>query len=196
MRFETKTQLPDDMLKYLGLGPDALSLKRIPDLWKKAHNLIQIKTFQKTLRIDEFYIVFKPFAQKSKAINRLLTNCHSVILLLCTIGSELEKKSKTLRCQNQLFDGYILDRMGSYISESVIRKLDKEINTTYAQQNQRCTIRYSPGYQDFCLNSQHIFVQLAQEEIPFLRVRPNFQLEPEKSITAIKGIKYQNQPNN
>jgi len=109
--------------------------------------------------------------------------------MITTLGTRLEKQVKSDFSLKHTFKGYILDRMGSYLVESAIRSLDKEITNECDKRQQTCTIRYSPGYQDFPLECQSIFVQLFQQKLPFLEIKPNFQLLPEKTITAIKGIK-------
>ena len=189
MPFEPDTELPKDLLKYLGSGKDALSAEKVPFLWQEALSLIQVIVFKKELKKNDFFSLFSPYAEKSSAIRRLLKNCHSVMLMTATLGTQLEDHAKKYRIEKQLFNGYILDRMGSYLVESTMRSLDKKISSECEERQQACTIRYSPGYQDFGLECQSVFVHLARHELPFLKIKPNFQLMPEKTITAIKGIK-------
>lgn len=183
-----KAQMPNGLMKYLGAGQDALSVNHIPELWHKAITLSQIQTFEHEISTGDFYSIFTPFAQNSQAVNRLLTGCHSVVLLITTLGPDLEKTSKIHLDQHQLFPAYILDRMGSFIVESAMRNLNQQINRSYKKKDESCTIRYSPGYQDFDLACQKVFVQLAQAELPVLIIEPNGCLKPEKTITAIKGV--------
>ena len=189
MQFESNTELPKNLLKYLGLGRDALSVGKIPFLWQETLLLAQVTIFKKELKKDDFFSLFNPYAKKSRAVMRLLQDCHSVMLMIATLGTQVEDQAKKYRIEKQLFSGYILDRMGSYLVESTIRNLDRTINSECDKRQQTCTIRYSPGYQDFPLECQSIFIQLSQQKLPFLKIKPNFQLIPEKTITAIKGIK-------
>jgi hypothetical protein len=189
MSFEPDTELPEDLLKYLGSGKDALSVEKIPLLWQEARSLAQIAVFKKELKKEDFFSLFSPYAEKSSAVRRLLKDCHSVWLMISSLGTQLEHQAKKYRIKNQLFCGYILDRMESYLVESAMRSLDKEITSECDKRQQACTIRYSPGYQDFGLECQSVFLHLARHELPFLKIKPNFQIIPEKTITAIKGIK-------
>ena len=189
MEFEANTELPKNLLKYLGSGKDALSAEKVPFLWQEALSLVQIKIFKKKLKKDDFYPLFNPDAEQSRAVRRLLQDCHSVMLMIATLGTQLEEQAKQYRIEKQLFSGYILDRMGSYLVESTMRSLDKKISKECDKRQQTCTIRYSPGYQDFPLECQSVFIQLSQHKLPFLKIKPNFQIVPEKTITAIKGIK-------
>jgi len=183
-----KAEVPNRLMKYLGMGQDALSGKLISELWHKAISLSRIQTFQQEMSTADFYSIFKPFAQNSRAVNRLLAECHSVVLLITTIGPDLEKASKIHLDQHQLFPAYVLDRMGSFIVESAMLNLNKQINRFYKKSNKSCTIRYSPGYQDFDLECQKIFIRLAQTKLPLLKIEPKCRLKPEKTITAIKGV--------
>jgi len=189
MKLEQNSDFPENLLKYLGLNKDAFSAGQISSLWEEAWMLLNIKVFEKELGLNVFFSIFSPYAEKSNAVKRLLKDCHTVILMIATLGTRLEQQVKNDFALNQTFKGYILDRMGSYMVESAIRDLDKKINSRYNRSRQTCTIRYSPGYQDFPLACQQVFVRLGQHELPFLKIRPNFQLAPEKTITAIKGIK-------
>ncbi|MCK5098097.1 MAG: hypothetical protein KAR45_08330 [Desulfobacteraceae bacterium] len=192
MEFEPNTELPKNLLKYLGSGKDALSAKKVPFLWQEALSLAQVIVFKQELKKDDFFSLFSPYAKKSRAVRRLLQDCHSVMLMIATLGTQLEGQAKKYRIEKQLFSGYILDRMGSYLVESTMRNLDRTINCECDDRQQTCTIRYSPGYQDFSLKCQNMFVHLVRQELPFLKIKPNFQLMPEKTITAIKGIKNNN----
>ncbi|MBU1196399.1 MAG: hypothetical protein KKE62_12170 [Proteobacteria bacterium] len=183
-----RTQVLNRLMKYLGAGQDALSARLIPELWHKAISVSQIQTFEQEISIEGFYSIFNPFAKQSQAVNRLLAGCHSVVLLIATLGPDLEKTSKIHLDQHQLFPAYVLDRMGSFIVESAMRNLNQQISRLYKKKGESCTIRYSPGYQDFDLACQKIFVRLAQAELPVLIIEPNGCLKPEKTITAIKGV--------
>ena len=183
------TNFPENLLKYLGLNKDTFPPDRISSLWENAHMLTNVEIFEKKLLLNDFFSLFSPYVEKSNAVRRLLKDCHTVILMITTLGPRLEKQIKSNFALNQTFNGYILDRMGSYLVESTMRSLDKEISSECDKRQQTCTIRYSPGYQDFPLECQSIFVQLSQQKLPFLKIKPNFQIIPEKTITAIKGIK-------
>ncbi|MBU0970208.1 MAG: hypothetical protein KKC20_06150, partial [Proteobacteria bacterium] len=147
------------------------------------------RIFEKKMARDQFFNAFRPHAGESRSVERLLTDCLAVHLMVVTLGSKLEHQSKKYRLEKQLFCGYILDRMGSYLVEANMGHLDRKITREYEEKKQGCTIRYSPGYQDFGLECQAIFVDLVQGELPSLKILPNFQILPEKTITAIKGIK-------
>lgn len=82
----------------------------------------------------------------------------------------------------------MLDRLGSYLVGRQIRLLDRRVARQAATQGLAVTRRYSPGYQDFSLEAQPVFLALAAAEVPGLHLSPTGLLWPEKSITAIKGL--------
>jgi hypothetical protein len=103
------------------------------------------------------------------------------------IGEELEFQVHSLLQQRESFHGYILDKLGFFLIEDTITHLDDSIEQYYKQKGMLTTRRYSPGYRDFSLEAQHLFVELASHDISCLLVNSNHILKPEKSITALKG---------
>jgi hypothetical protein len=61
---------------------------------------------------------------------------------------------------------------------------------TLAAQIRGCTAtrRYSPGYGDFALEANRVFVELASGAMAGLEMGDGGLLRPEKTITAIKGL--------
>lgn len=181
-------QIPEKLVRYLGLKEDAQTFHRIPELWQTAVSLTQPATFRQEMDITKFHAQFSPYTENSRAVNRLLNGCCNVVLLVTSIGPDLELASRDHRKKHQLFEGYIFDRMGSFMAESLMRTLDHKVTSDCEKIGHDCTIRYSPGYQDFPLECQKIFVRLAASDIPYLRIDPDYRLIPEKTVTAIKGI--------
>lgn len=182
------TPFPDKLSKYLQLGKHDMAHREASLLWEEAQDLLKVAGWRSLLTIDEFYTVFHPYAQSSQSIRRLLQGAHEVWLFAATIGSELEHRSREYLAQRESFRGYVLDRMGSFLAEKQIRRMDNLIVKECANKGFQTTRRYSPGYQDFSLQAQAVFVKLASGVIPELRLTSDCLLVPEKSITAIKGI--------
>jgi hypothetical protein len=111
-----------------------------------------------------------------------------VCLLVATIGTALERRARDYFTCKETYRGYVLDRLGSYLVEQEIRVLDNRVETQSQADGKRCTRRYSPGYGDFSLESQALFVNMARDAIPGLKIVPGGFILPEKTVTAIKGI--------
>ena len=174
--------------RYLQVGGEEESGRRARRLWQNALALCRPTAWQRLVSMQDFLDMFHPHARQSQALKRLLKDCDRVALLAVSLGPKPEELSKELLGADEIFDGFMLDRMGSYLVEWCMSGLDRGLTREMAGQGLAATHRYSPGYQDFPLEAQEVFAGLAGENIPVLTVRENFSLYPEKSITALKGI--------
>jgi len=176
------------MLKYLMVPQDRQTIKIISLLLEESLTLIDRKKWCNCVPIDEFYKLFCPYAQQSKSISKLLTRAENVYLIAVTLGGALEHRSREYFRNNEVFKGYILDRLGSFLVEEEIKKIDMKINRQCDQAGFITTHRYSPGYGDFSIKAQQIFFDLVRDSIPGLKISHGCLLSPEKTITAIKGM--------
>ena len=83
----------------------------------------------------------------------------------------------------------MLDRMGSYLVEAEMRGLHAAIRAENAASGLVTTRRYSPGYKDFSLEAQAHFMRLMAGDLPGITLSSAFMLTPDKSVTAVCGIK-------
>ncbi|MCK5098736.1 MAG: hypothetical protein KAR45_11575 [Desulfobacteraceae bacterium] len=176
------------MLKYLKVSENRATKKKISWLLEEALDYLNIKKWSRCISIDKFYDIFHPYAHESRSIARLLNHATNVWLMLVTLGHDLEKKSKEYFKNNEVFSGYILDRLGSFLIEEEVKKINAQIFQKYQKKDYTATHRYSPGYGDFSIKSQQIFFNLAKDSIPGLRISDRDILFPEKTVTAIKGV--------
>jgi hypothetical protein len=176
------------LLKYLGITHNPHAISAAEPLWEEARALSCPRTWQASFSIRRFMQLFSPYARQSSAIQELLQDSERVHLLAASIGPGLEARARQYLAANQAFKGYVLDRMGSFLVEQEIRKLDREITEEAQIAGVAPTRRYSPGYRDFSLKAQKIFVTLIAGGIPGLRLSPAGLIKPEKTVTAVKGI--------
>lgn len=179
--------LDERVISWLQVGNHAQARELLPAIWREALELCRPETWARALDRETFFERLSPYAGQSKTVCRLLADSTEVWLLVATIGEALECRARALLHQRESFHGYILDRLGSYLVEDIITHLDDYIEQQCKQRGMSTTRRYSPGYRDFSLESQHRFVELAGNDISCLRVDANHLLKPEKSITALKG---------
>ncbi|MCB2227804.1 MAG: hypothetical protein KQH53_14080 [Desulfarculaceae bacterium] len=174
--------------RYLQLEGEQEAEKRGGKLWREALNLCQHRTWHQIISLEEFNGLFEPYAQASQAVQRLLVGSDRVVLMAVSLGAGVEEQSRELLARNEIFAGFLLDRMGSYLAEWCMSSLDRQITEDLGAQGVKTTRRYSPGYQDFSLQAQKVFVDLAAEARTGINLRPDYSLAPEKSVTALKGI--------
>lgn len=180
-------RLDDKVISWLQIGDHPQARELLPAIWGEALELCRPETWVLALDRETFFDRLSPFAGQSNAVCRLLADATEVWLLAATIGPELEGRARSLLHQRESFHGYILDRLGSFLIEDIINHLDTGIAQHCRQRGMSTTRRYSPGYRDFPLEAQKLFVELAGDDLPCLCVESNNILKPEKSITALKG---------
>ena len=157
-------------------------------LLKESLTLIDIKKWHNCVPVDEFYEIFSPYAHESQSIIKLLTGAEKVWLIVVSLGEDLELRSRGYFRNNEVFRCYILDRLGSFLVEEDVKKIDTKISRECQRDGRTTTQRYSPGYGDFSIRAQHIFFNLAKDYIHGLRISSGSVLFPEKTVTAIKGV--------
>jgi len=176
------------MLKYLAVPEGNKMVGIVSSVLQEALSLIDVKKWSKCMPADKFYELFHPYARESKSIVGLLRRAENVYLLAVTLGEGLERRSKEYFHHNEIFRGYIWDRLGSFLVEEEARKLDLDISCECQRNGLTATHRYSPGYRDFSIKAQQIFLDLVRNSIPGLKISSGYLLCPEKTVTAIKGV--------
>ena len=174
--------------RYLQLGGQDQAETRAQAIWLEALDLAQPECWHDIIPMNEFLQMFAPYAQASQALQRLLEDCGQVALMTVSLGAQIEELAKKLFARHEAFAGFMLDRMGSYLAEWCMSSLDQKLTQSLEARDLRATRRYSPGYKDFSLEAQKVFVELAGHAIPGLKLGPGNLLLPEKSITAVKGV--------
>ncbi len=144
--------------------------------------------------IKKYSLVKDPLSLKGtnmtlqgKDIARHLEDCNEVYILGATVGFEIEKTVNKLMKENPML-GVIVDSASICAIESYCDDLCEELQ----QQNQKqLTWRFSCGYGDFPLSQQKDFVSLLemQKRIGVFLHEDSLMMSPQKSVTAIVGIK-------
>lgn len=174
------------VMRYLQVEGHQQARELAMDLWQEALQLIEIKAWYRVVPCGDFERFFNLHSSPSQAVTRLLAGATLVALIAVSLGPVLENRARAAMAGGEVFRGYMLDRMGSLLAESRMSHLAHAVKQALAGQRLRTTRRYSPGYKDFGLEAQRVFVQLAGNYLS-LDLGPGNQLLPEKSITAIMG---------
>lgn len=120
-------------------------------------------------------------------IAKHLDDCNEVYIMGATVGFEIEKTVNKLMSENPLL-GVIVDSASICAIESYCDDLCEELQMKNSKQ---LTWRFSCGYGDFPLSQQKDFVRLLemQKRIGVFINEDSFMMTPQKSVTAIIGIK-------
>ena len=117
---------------------------------------------------------------------RLLSKCDFVTLLACTIGPELEKKVDQIK-KTHTADAYFLDVVGGWMADYMTDRVDSIVQSEILRSGYARTMRYSPGYGDWDLTSQHEMLRLVGASTIGLSCTETAILQPRKSVTAAVG---------
>lgn len=115
-----------------------------------------------------------------------LSGCGKAVVMCATLGAGTDRLIR----QAQITDmarAVVLDSLASAAIEQVCSEIDKIVASENPGLFQ--TFRYSPGYGDYPLELQRVFLRLldAPRKIG-LSVNESFLLIPTKSVTAISGL--------
>lgn len=175
------------LLRYVRIPPNGPERTILEELVQETGRLLEVRTWTRRLTKEDFLALFRPWAGESRSITRLLADSGHVWLMAATLGPGLEGRSRWYLDHDEYFRGYVLDRLGSHLVEQEIRKLDRDIRRSAAIAGHGTTHRYSPGYGDFPLEAQRVFLALLADDFPDLCLDASGLLRPEKTVTALKG---------
>jgi hypothetical protein len=127
------------------------------------------------------------FSIKSSKIYALLKNCSLAYGFAVTIGPGLEEKRNKYIKDKETTRALILDAIGSVLAEELADITNEQIITE--NYKKKTTMRFSPGFGDWELPSQLDFLKWLGAEQIGIKLNKNFQMIPEKSVSAILGVK-------
>jgi len=130
-----------------------------------------------------------PLKIKSKNIEKLLSDAVFTVFIGVTIGKKLEEAVDKFARNNQQEVSVILDTVGSEAAESLAELLNNYIEIWARQNKFSITMRYSPGYGDLPVSFQKSMEKELELDKIGVQVTEKFMLLPQKSITALIGIK-------
>jgi cobalamin-dependent methionine synthase I len=174
---------------------DAATAAMIAQETECAHALIiprQAIAHAPVCRVKTNVISLSPGLVISSAhIAQLLAGCDVAYGFAVTIGPHLEEKRNLYLSRKETSRALVLDAIGSVAAEELAGLTHQEIRTHAAAQKMAATPRYSPGYGDWGLTAQPDFLKwLAAEQIG-IHLNDHCQMIPEKSVSAIVGIRSQ-----
>lgn len=139
---------------------------------------------------DASSVLLEPgFCIQSADIRKLLDGCSKACGFAVTIGRFLEDKRNNYIKENQATRALVLDAIGSVAVEELAESINKDIAGEAAKDGLKATRRFSPGYGDWKLEGQKDFLQWLGAAAAGIKLSETFQMIPEKSVSAILGIK-------
>ena len=125
---------------------------------------------------------------KSKALYKNLKFCKSAILFSLTLGIGIDRlisKYSVLSPASAL----CINGIATALIEEYANIFCGEIKEILKGENLFLMPRFSPGYADFDLKNQNLFIKLTNaEKICGINLTDGYMMTPSKSITAIMGV--------
>ena len=123
-----------------------------------------------------------------KDIAAHLDKCQEAVFMAATLGNKIDMLIRRTETLN-MAEAVILDAASNVAIEQVCQMEEDRIREEIIRSGRYLTIRFSPGYGDLPIQTQHEFLRMldAPRKIG-LSVTSSHIMTPRKSITSIMGI--------
>jgi len=125
---------------------------------------------------------------ESEVIARLLERCEKVAVFILTIGSRLEETVGSLAENGLIVEAYVLDAIGSSLTESLADLVQNKIGDVARAQGLCISRRFSPGYCDWDISQQGMVFRAMDGDSSGVCLSEEHMMVPQKSISGIIGI--------
>lgn len=168
--------------------------KEIEQYIRDAQSLIELKGAGLRMPIREIkgprIILAHDALFESQQLAKFLGNCRELVLMGATAGSAIMKAIEEDMSENNVTRAVVFDAAASEIVDASLNWIVDYFNRTLLRENRRLLKnRYSAGYGDLFLETQKTLYDLLQLEKIGIQITETCMLIPEKSVTAITGIR-------
>jgi len=123
-----------------------------------------------------------------RVITGLLRKADRAALFLCSIGPELENRSRLLLQEGDPALSYIVNTVASRAVEKATDLLHDHIGQKMQRDGLNITNRYSPGYCNWSVFEQHLLFSLLPDGFCGVQLLESALMIPIKSVSGIIGI--------
>ena len=125
---------------------------------------------------------------QSRGLARLLQEATEAVLVVLTIGPELERRAQQLVADEELVEGLLLDTAGWVAIDALTRELRQRLGTDARGRGLRLTGRMAPGFDDWALEQQRILFAAFEEGDLSVHLTEACVMLPSKSISGVYGL--------
>jgi len=127
---------------------------------------------------------------KSASLARLFFGCERVLFIAATSGKKIMREIDRCLKKEEPGRAIIYDAAASEITDAALGWIEQYCQRELRRRN-LCLLsrRFSAGYGDFDLENQKLIFEMLNLKKLGIRITPYSQLIPEKSVTAVCGIK-------
>lgn len=124
----------------------------------------------------------------SQGLARLLQEATEAVLIVLTIGPELERRARDMVADEQLVEGLLLDTAGWVAIDALTRELRQRLGADARGRGFRLTGRMAPGFDDWALEQQRILFGAFVEGNLSVHLTETCVMLPSKSISGVYGF--------
>src|SRR5208337_3719705 len=126
----------------------------------------------------------------SKKLSAFLRGCKEAVLMGATASNAIMEAIKGKTRQDDLAAAVVYDATASEVTDAAMDWIMDYFNQLIRREGKTLLPkRFSAGYADFNLENQKAIYEMLQMEKLGVKITSNFILLPEKSVTAISGIR-------
>jgi hypothetical protein len=161
---------------------------------EEAQSLIHLKGAGLRLNVlgagDSEIILPESIRFESRQLALFLGTCREIIVMGATAGSDIMDAIREDMAGHNVTRGVVLDATASEMADAALDWIMDYFNRTLRRENKSVLPkRFSAGYGDFLLENQKIIYKLLQLERLDVGITESCMLIPEKSVTAITGVR-------
>ncbi|MFH1519747.1 MAG: methionine synthase [Candidatus Omnitrophota bacterium] len=127
---------------------------------------------------------------ESKSLSELLTGCQEAMLMAATAGNKIVDSISQDSSGKDVTRAVVFDAVASEMADGALNWIMNYFNHQLTRENKQFTARrFSAGYGDFLLENQKIIYDLLDLKQLGVSLSDNYLLIPEKTVTAVAGIR-------
>lgn len=123
-----------------------------------------------------------------KIIAAQLRKAEYIAVFICTIGKNIEKRSKDYMNKGDLLEGYVFDLIGSESAEAVAEQIHYTVKSEMKKEGYAVTNRFSPGYCNWSVAEQFKIFSFFDKNSFGISLNSSALMNPIKSVSAIIGV--------
>jgi hypothetical protein len=184
-------------IELLGYDADCIPepvSETITYILKNLHDKVRLQSGYKIFNprkvkiTDDRFIIDNRIFNCGKIISAPLKNADTLVLIVSSLGEEIDKWSRNFMDNNEMLKGYLIDKIASELVEELADKTQLLLKNQLEEIAFKTTNRYSPGYCGWSVADQNNLFSLLPSKFCGVIVNKNSMMMPIKSISAIIGV--------
>lgn len=125
--------------------------------------------------------------QPSYIITRALQDADFYVLMVSTVGKELDSWIEAKKGSGDVVEAFIADGIGSALAEEIVAYGQKEVEKLLQQWGLNVSNAYSPGYCDWDVSEQKKLFSLLPDDFCGIHLTDSCLMLPIKSVSSLIG---------